>query len=129
MSIEVFQIGRPMGHSALLPSVMWAQLDQMVVSVGPYMFHSAPTRGTSHWASSGDKASPPTSALSPALPCQPLARNSRQVEGVACSMVMPPASMSCCNALPSSAVARSASQTRAPNDSGRNSSSTEMSNA
>ena len=38
-------------------------VDQTVVSVGPYMFHSSPTRSSSASASSAGSASPPHSAL------------------------------------------------------------------
>src|SRR4051812_21714110 len=53
----------------------WTQ-DQMVVSVGPYMFQTAPARSTILSARSWRSASPPTSTLRSLLPSQPASSNS-----------------------------------------------------
>ena len=85
-------------------------VDQMVVSVGPYMFHSSPPSASRRSASSRGSASPPHSILRPGVPVQPLSSSSRQVAGVACNTVTLAQRRSARRAcLPSSAVARSAS--------------------
>src|ERR1700680_2745290 len=60
--------------------------DQIVVSVGPYMFQSSP-RCESSSASFRGKASPPQSILNPGKPSQPASSSKRQVAGVACITV------------------------------------------
>mgnify|MGYP001792995586 CR=1 FL=1 len=52
-------------------STRWI-VDHTVVSVGPYMFHSAATRGRSCAARSGGNASPPHRAVSAGLPRHPV---------------------------------------------------------
>src|SRR5262249_12609618 len=64
-------------------------VDQIVVSVGPYMFHSVFARCLIAAARSGDRASPPHRACKPSPPFQPAARSSRHVAGVAWSIVTP----------------------------------------
>src|SRR5256885_15735010 len=54
--------------------------DQMVVSVGPYIFHTSP-RSTSSLASSRGRASPPHKILRRGGVVQPASRRSRQVAG------------------------------------------------
>src|SRR6185295_11210925 len=76
-------------------------LDQIVVSVGPYIFHNSPTRPVSSAASSWLNASPPTNPFICRLPCQPLSISSRQPAGVACITVASLSSSSCFNASPS----------------------------
>ncbi len=58
-------------------------VDQIVVSVGPYMFQNEPLRSSSWSASSRDKASPPQSTFNCGLPCQPASISILQVAGVA----------------------------------------------
>src|ERR1051326_75654 len=48
-------------------------VDQMVVSVGPYMFHSSAQRGSSASARSGGSASPPHSTFNCGDPLHPAA--------------------------------------------------------
>ena len=79
-------------------------VDQTVVSVGPSMFHSEPTRGSSIWARSRGSASPPHRALRRAQPGQPESINTRHPAGVACITVTPRLSISCASRRPSSAV-------------------------
>src|SRR5579871_4600489 len=62
--------------------------DQIVVSVGPYMFHREPHRLKRLTAKSALRASPPQSILSLARPCHPALNRRRQVAGVACMNVM-----------------------------------------
>src|SRR6185295_18231147 len=61
-------------------------LDQIVVSVGPYIFHNSPTRPAKSAANSWPSASPPTSPFICRLPCQPLSIISRQLFAVACRL-------------------------------------------
>ena len=61
----------------------------MVVSVGPYMFHSERSGSPSFVASSALSASPPTQAFSPGMPSQPDSSSRRQPDGVACIIVTP----------------------------------------
>src|SRR5882757_10856895 len=60
--------------------------DQMVVSVGPYIFQSSPN-SISSFASFLGRASPPQNILSPEEPVQPTSRSKRHVAGVACITV------------------------------------------
>src|SRR3569832_375881 len=66
-----------------------ATVDHTVVSVGPYIFHSARTRGSNASTSSRERASPPQSAMREGLPSHPSESNMRQVAGVACMSVAP----------------------------------------
>jgi hypothetical protein len=66
--------------------------------------------------------------LSPGFPSQPASINIRQVAGVACITVAPELASRAPRRMPSAAVSRLASSTRPPTASGRNSSSTAMSN-
>src|SRR5882672_441606 len=68
-------------------SVIRAQVDHTVVSVGPYRFHSSQPRAISWSARSLGRASPPTNALNGVLPFQPASKSRRQVTGVACITV------------------------------------------
>ena len=79
----VLAMGPPMstGPSPLPTS---STADQMVVSVGPYMFHTEAQRSRSASANSRDQASPPHSAFKRPSPSQPDSINNRQVVGVAC---------------------------------------------
>src|SRR5436305_503621 len=61
--------------------------DQIVVSVGPYMFHNSRQRGRSSEARSAGSASPPHNAFNLGAPFQPESTNIRQVAGVACNTV------------------------------------------
>ena len=62
-------------------------VDQIVVSVGPYMFHSSPPPARAVGERAGS-ASPPQSAVRPGRPGQPASSNRRQVAGVACIRVI-----------------------------------------
>ena len=68
-------VSRPrLGFSST--SVTSCVADQIVVSVGPYMFHSEPTRGSSFAARSDGRASPPQRAFKPP-PSQPAATSAK----------------------------------------------------
>src|SRR5260370_31710153 len=86
--------------------------DQMVVSVGPYMFQSSPSSSNS-FASFLGRASPPQNILSPGDPVQPISRSKRHVAGVACITVALDSFKSLINKLGSCAVSRLARTTRA----------------
>ena len=85
MYSEVFAIGRPIVIGC--PLRTREQVDQIVVSVGPYMFHSSTPRPTSCSASATGSASPPHSPFSWAHPRHPESTSMRQVVGVACITV------------------------------------------
>src|SRR5579862_9603541 len=70
--------------------------DQMVVSVGPYIFQRELHLGRRAWAKSLPQASPPQRIFKLGFPVQPDSSNMRQVAGVACMMV----AWLCCNKLP-----------------------------
>ena len=53
--------------------------DHMVVSVGPYMFHSEELLVRSWLANSRDRASPPQRIFSWSPPCHPASTSNRQV--------------------------------------------------
>src|SRR5579864_2511481 len=69
--------------------------DQMVVSVGPYMFHSEAHLGSNSSANCRGHASPPHRIFKWGLPCHPESSSSLHVERVACITV---ASLRCINA-------------------------------
>ncbi len=123
----VLPIGRPI-VSRWPGSVRWAHVDQIVVSVGPYMFHRSRPRAISSSASAGGSASPPQSARSPGVPFHPESTSIRHVVGVACMAVAPDSRIRAASAAGSAAVAADASTTWAPVISGRYSSSPAMSN-
>src|SRR3546814_2267832 len=58
------------------------QVDQMVVSVGPYMFHVSQPMVIRRCARSSGSASPPTNTRNVGLPCHPASIRIRQVLGV-----------------------------------------------
>ena len=64
------------------------QVDQTVVSVGPYMFHNVSGSAVRSRARSSGSGSPPTRARKPSVGCQSAASSRRQVPGVACMTVM-----------------------------------------
>src|SRR5207253_10425585 len=90
--ICVLAMGRPIEIGEMGESI-FVSVDQIVVSVGPYMFHNSPQRGSSSLANSRDKASPPHSTLSLWSPFQPASISIRQVAGVACMMLGPHAAI------------------------------------
>ena len=67
-------------------STFWME-DQIVVSVGPYIFHSSPTSGSNCPASPASHASPPQSAFSRGIGLSPARRSIFHVAGVACNTV------------------------------------------
>ncbi len=103
-------------------------VDQTVVSVGPYMFHTSSARARRSSAKERGRASPPQSTRRSLLPSQPDTTSSFQVAGVACIKVTPSASIRRARTPPSRASSSPTMATRAPTVSGRNSSSTAMSN-
>ena len=127
MWIVVFAIGRPIGTGPS-PGVTRAMVDQIVVSVGPYMFHTAPARASSAWARSRGKASPPHRMRNCGSPCHPASISPRQVAGVACITLGRSASINSRSARGSAAMLRGASSSVPPASSGRKISSAAMSN-
>jgi len=82
ITIWVFAIGRP---KSMGPAPCFWASDQIVVSVGPYMFHTSP--GPRSSASFWSSASPPHRILSP-FGSSPVSINMRHNAGVACIMVV-----------------------------------------
>ncbi len=123
---SVLAIGSPI---EIRSSSTRATEDQMVVSVGPYMFHSVTPVASRRRARSVGSASPPARAVKPGPPRQPVSSSMRQAEGVACIIVAPEVTRAVARRAPSVTVSRSARTTRAPSTSGSSSSSIEMSNA
>src|ERR1700733_7033010 len=74
--IRVLAIGRPMVTSS---DLIRASDDQIVVSVGPYIFQTDPQVDTSRAARSRSIASPPQSTLRRRSPFHPDSNNLRQV--------------------------------------------------
>src|SRR5258708_36025209 len=88
--------------------------DQMVVSVGPYIFHSGTLQARMRLARSRGSASPPQSTLSLGRPVQPVLSNRRKVIGVACKTVAPEERRRSRSCRPSLATARLATTSLAP---------------
>src|SRR6266403_2614188 len=108
----VFAIGLPIGTFRLSrPSTRYTE-DQMVVSVGPYMFHTEPQQAASLLASSGGSASPPTRTLRFLSPCQTHSNRSLQVVGVACITVAREFFSKSFRRLPSNVASRRATMSR-----------------
>ncbi len=95
--------------------------DQMVVSVGPYMFHTSP-RSTNSPANSAASASPPHKIFSPFFPFHPASTSMRHVAGVACIIVIF-RSISSPSPTPSLVISRLTTRTTPPVVNGRYSSS------
>src|SRR5262245_22214553 len=93
MYIWVFQIGPPIDsftrQSRSSSPLTSHTEDQMVVSVGPYTFHTSPTRSTMLPDSSLGSASPPHNPLRSGPPSHPASSSIRHVAGVACITVAP----------------------------------------
>ena len=104
-----------------------SMVDQTVVSVGPYMFHSSAQRGSSARARSGGRASPPHKTLRFAEPLHPAATSARHSAGVACITVHADSRIRSIRRAGSSVSSRPAITTRPPVASGRNSSRPAMS--
>ena len=68
-------------------SSSFEMVDQIVVSVGPYMFQTEADFCTNCDASFCETASPPIRILSPRSPVQPASSSMRHVAGVACITV------------------------------------------
>src|SRR2546425_388038 len=118
---RVLPIGRPSETGA--PTVTSAHEDQMVVSVGPYMFHNPTPAPTSHSAKPGGNPSPPHNTRRPRDGTQPSLKSIRHVDGVACTQLAPDASNN-----PANDFAEDATTNRAPTDNGPNNSNPAMSN-
>jgi len=118
----VFASGYPIdsiGPRSANSSTTGRMLDQIVVSVGPYMFHNPPTRLRSQPANSPGNASPPHNAFRLERPSQCAARNNRHVAGVACIIVMPKSSNARISCVPSLATSRLANTQHDPLINGR----------
>ena len=103
-------------------------VDQIVVSVGPYMFQSVTPRAISSLARSTESASPPQSNFKPFTSCQPISTSICHVAGVACITVAPELASFSRNCKPSAAVSPAAITRRAPVVKGRKISRPAMSN-
>ena len=103
-------------------------VDQIVVSVGPYMFHSSAQRGSSARARSGGRASPPHKTLRFGEPLHPAATSARHSAGVACITVHAESRIRSIRRRGSRVSSRLAITTRPPLISGRNSSRPAISN-
>src|SRR5438552_18524747 len=97
--------------------------DQMVVSVGPYMFQSDALLFSNWFANSHASASPPHRILILESPCHPASSSIRQVAGVACIMVTPEATSFSASCRPSEETSGLVISTEAPTVSGNRSSS------
>src|SRR5204863_5854052 len=84
---DVFAIGFPIGTLCWRGSCTRYMEDQIVVSVGPYMFQTGPQLAASLRANSVGAASPPTRTFSPGSPFHPHSKSRRQEVGVACKTV------------------------------------------
>src|SRR6185369_10277900 len=98
----------------------------MVVSVGPYTFHTDWLLPSNFRASSRESASPPQMTLS-CLLGHPAWSSIRQLTGVACITVAPLFSIAARKLSPSEAISRVTISTLAPVISGRKSSCPDMS--
>src|SRR5215469_4316917 len=105
-----------------------AREDQIVVSVGPYIFQTDPQVDTRRVAKSRSIASPPQRILRRRSPFHPDSNNNRQVAGVACITVAPELLNALAKAVPSMAVSRLANSIRAPTIKGKNNSRPAISN-
>src|SRR2546427_11609936 len=110
-------MGRPI---VTLPSAVTRLTDdQIVVSVGPYRFHTSPASGTSSLARSRGSASPPQRILRFVSPVHPAVLNIFHVAGVACITVGRLSSMHLRSSKPSLAARVVASSPTPPLMSGR----------
>src|SRR5579883_1518514 len=110
------------------PCSTFAAADQIVVSVGPYIFQTEADRLHSSRASSGGKASPPHNTFNGGSPFQPASRSCCHVTGVACIIVARTVLINSSRVTPYCAISRVARANVAPTQSGANNSSAEMSN-
>ena len=116
------------------PSEIWSAdvrrsvEDQIVVSVGPYMFQSSRQRGSSWQARSDVRASPPQKIRRSLFPSQSLSTSMRQVVGVACIAVTACSVSSFLSSRPSAACSAVAMTIWAPHTKGRRNSRIEISN-
>ena len=117
----VLAIGRPIGTRVSADATRW-MVDQMVVSVGPYMFHSSAHRGSSARTRSGGRASPPHRIFRLGEPLHPAATSARHSAGVACITVQADSRIRSIRRAGSRVSSRLAIATRPPLTSGRNSS-------
>src|SRR5262249_46180135 len=123
----VFPIGFPITTSQPA-SLTRASVDQIVVSVGPYRFHTLLLRRTSASLNSPLNASPPHRTLIFSSPSQPLSISIRHVAAVACITLTPLAPNRRPTSCPSPPCARLATTPRPPTSNGRYNSSPAMSN-
>src|ERR1700684_2399693 len=84
--MSVFASGSP-NVTASSPNESLSAVDQIVVSVGPYMFHTAEDRLTNLLARSRSNRSPPQRIVRLAEPVQPDSIRILHVMGVACMTV------------------------------------------
>ena len=122
---RVLAMGFPISGVSTLSTLVAP--DQMVVSVGPYMFQSDSHFGKSCLTKSSDQASPPHKIFRSPLPRHPDSSNNCQVVGVACSTVTPCCTNCSANRFPSIAVSARPITTFAPTLKGSHNSSPAMS--
>jgi hypothetical protein len=89
-----------------------------VASVGPYTFHSAPTRASNDRARALSSASPPLITRRCEPPAQPPASSTRSSVGVTNIALTPWAAIRAASAVPSTARARLTTSMLAPAHSG-----------
>src|SRR6266849_8594984 len=82
----VFPTGFPITTSPSAPATR-AFTDQMVVSVGPYRFHTSPLRRPNSTLNSPANASPPHNTFNSLPPLQPLSISIRHLARVPCTTV------------------------------------------
>ena len=126
MYVCVFAIGLPIG-TGFVAEVTCQVVDQIVVSVGPYMFQRDEQRGSNSRANSGGSASPPQRIFIPLRPAQPCSISILHVAGVACMTVAPLSSISLPKRRQSIVDSRSAITRRAPFKRGKKISNAAMS--
>src|SRR5262249_35270408 len=122
MYTRVFAMGRPMATGDCVVEI-GCTVDQMVVSVGPYMFHRQPQRSIKDSANAGGSDSPPQRILRFGDPSQPASSSNRHVAGVAWTTEARLFAKASWSRVPLEATARLTSTMRAPTVSGRKSSS------
>ena len=119
---------RPADRHRSLTGLDAQTADQIVVSVGPYMFHTSPRPPSSASARSRGAPRRRTAPSGAASPRQPASISMRHVAGVACMTVAPAAAIAAASARRPWPRRRRRCTTRAPGSAARTVSSPEMSN-
>src|SRR5262249_47656875 len=122
MYTRVFAMGRPMAIVDCVVEI-GCTVDQMVVSVGPYIFHRQPQRSVKDSANARGNDSPPQRILSSGEPSHPASSSNRHVAGVAWTTEARLFAKASWSRVPLAPTARLTRTIRAPTVSGRKSSS------